>query len=138
MIDVTKIWDRLFLGSLLDAERLAKVNSLGISAVISLSETGPCNTRPEITYVHLHVEDAQAIPVDQFAAVMRAISENIRRGKVLIHCGSGISRAPIMTAAWMHAVGYKSLDAALLEIAGLRPIVSPSAILVASVREHLR
>ena len=113
-------------------------NPLGISAVISLSETGPCNTRPEITYIHLHIEDAQPIPVDQFDAIMRAIAEHIRSGKVLIHCGSGVSRAPVITAAYLHVAGYKSIDAALLEIAGLRPIINPSAILLTSVREHLR
>jgi hypothetical protein len=43
-----------------------------------------------------------------------------------------------MTAAWMHAVGYKSLDAALLEIAELRPIIAPSAIIIASVKAHLQ
>ena len=138
MIDVTKIWERLFLGSLYDAERLAKANPFGISAVISLTETGPCNTRRGINYVHLHVEDTQPILVRQFDAIMHAIAEHIRRGKVLVHCGSGISRAPVMTAAWMHAVGHKDLDAALSEIAGLRPIINPSAILLASVRQHLR
>ena len=138
MIDATQIWTRLYLGSLQDAERLARANPLGIGTVVSLSATGPCNTRREITYIHLHVEDAQAIPVRQFDAVMGAIAENIRQGKVLIHCGSGISRAPVMIAAWMYAVGYKNLDTALVEIAELRPIVSPSAILLASVKEHLR
>ena len=138
MIDATQIWTRLYLGSLQDAERLARANPLGIGTVVSLSATLPCNTRPEITYVHLHVEDAQAIPVNQFDAVIGAIAENIRRGKALIHCGSGISRAPIMTAAYMCAVGHKDLDAALLEIARLRPIIAPSAILLASVRGHLR
>jgi len=138
MIGITQIWDQLFLGSLYDAERLRKANPFGISAVISLSETGPCNTRPEITYIRLHVEDAKEIPVCQFEAIIGAIAENIRRGKVLIHCGSGISRAPVVTAAYLHVVGYKSLDAALSEIAGLRPIINPSAILLASVRKHLR
>ena len=138
MIGITQIWERLFLGSLYDAERLGRANPLGISAVISLSATGPCNTRCDINYIHLHVEDAQAIPVRQFDAIMHAIAENIRRGKVLVHCGSGISRAPVMTAAWIHALGHKDLDAALSEITGLRPIINPSAILLASVREHLR
>ena len=138
MIDATQIWERLFLGSLLDAERLGRANPHCIGAVVSLSATGPCNTRPEITYIHLHVEDAQAIPVRQFDAIMHAIAENARRGKVLIHCGSGVSRAPIMLAAYMCVVGYKDLDAALLEIARLRPIIAPSAILLASIREHLR
>jgi protein-tyrosine phosphatase len=138
MAGVTQIWARLYLGSLEDAERLARVNALKITTVVSLSEDAPCNTRPEITYIHLHVEDAQAIPARQFDAVMGAIAENIRRGRVLLHCGSGISRAPVMTAAWIHTVGHKDLDAALSEIAGLRPIINPSAILLASVREHLR
>ena len=110
----------------------------GIGAAVSLSATGPCNTRCGINYVHLHVEDAQAIPIRQFDAIIGALAENTRRGKVLIHGGSGISRAPVMTAAWMHAVGYKSLDAALLEIAELRPIIAPSAIIIASVKAHLQ
>ena len=138
MIDVTKIWERLFLGSLYDADRLRVANPLGITTVVSLTETAPCNLRREINYIHLPVTDAQAIPVGLFTAVMDAIAEHIRRGKVLIHCGSGISRAPVMTAAYLHAVGYKNLDAALLEIARLRPIIDPSAILLANVREHLR
>jgi protein-tyrosine phosphatase len=138
MIDVTKIWDRLFLGSLLDAERLGRGNPLGISAVISLSETAPCNTRREITYIHVPIDDAQPIPVDQFDAIMRAIADHIRSGKVLIHCGSGVSRAPVITAAWMHLAGHQHFDAALKEIARLRPFINPSAILVASVKAHLR
>ena len=105
---------------------------------MSLSATGPCNTRREISYIHLHVVDAQALSLYQFTAIMRAIADHIPSGKVLIHCGSGISRAPVMTAAWMHLAGHKHFDAALKEIAGLRPIVSPSAILVASVKAHLR
>src|ERR1019366_9676488 len=117
MIDVTKIWDRLFLGSLLDAERLAKANSLGISAVISLSETGPCNTRCGIHYIHVPIDDAQPIPVDQFDAIMRAIADHIRSGKLLIHCGSGISRAPVILAAYLHLVSYADFDTALVEIA---------------------
>jgi protein-tyrosine phosphatase len=138
MIGLTQIWERLFLGSLYDAERLGKANPHGIGTVVSLSATLPCNTRPEITYVHLHVEDAQAIPVAGFDAIMRSIAENTRRGRVLVHCGSGVSRAPVVTAAYLHVVGYKDLDAALAEIAVLRPIVCPSAILLASVRELLR
>jgi hypothetical protein len=96
LIGVTQIWERLFLGSLYDAERLGRANPLGIGTVVSLSQTAPCNTRREINYIHLPVEDAQAIPVRQFDAIIGAIAENIRRGKLLVHCGSGISRAPVM------------------------------------------
>jgi hypothetical protein len=37
----------------------------------------------------------------------------------------------------MHVVGYKNIDAALEEIAKLRPIVEPSPVLLASVKEYL-
>jgi hypothetical protein len=42
-----------------------------------------------------------------------------------------------MTAAWMHVVGYKNIDAAIEEIRAVRPIIYPSTILVSSVKEHL-
>jgi protein-tyrosine phosphatase len=138
MTEVTKIWERPYLGSLHDARRLAKANPHGIMTVVSLSEYPPINTLPEITYVHIPVEDEQPIPLAQFTTIFEAISNNIRRGKVLLHCGSGISRAPIMTASYLHCVGYKEFDAALQDIALLRGFVPPSAILLASVREHLR
>ncbi len=138
MLEVTKIWERLYLGSLHDAQRLAKANPHGLTHVVSLSENAPITTHAEITYIHLPVEDEIAIPPARFNAIMDAISKNIRRGKVLVHCGSGISRAPIMVAAYLHYVGYKEFDAALQDIALLRGFISPSAILLASVREHLR
>jgi atypical dual specificity phosphatase len=69
---------------------------------------------------------------------MDAIAENIRWGTVLVHCGAGVSRTPILAAAWMYVVGYKNIDAALIEIRKLRPIVSPSPILLRSVKEHLK
>ena len=138
MKEVTKIWWRLYLGSLFDAQRLAKSNPHGLTHVVSLSQNSPITTHPEITYNHLPVEDEIAILPAQLNAIMDAISINIRRGRLLVHCGSGISRAPIMVAAYLHCVGYKEFDTALQEIALLRGFISPSAILLASVREHLR
>jgi hypothetical protein len=38
----------------------------------------------------------------------------------------------------MDACGYKNLEAALEELAGLRPIIDPSPTLLKSVKEHLR
>jgi protein-tyrosine phosphatase len=57
---------------------------------------------------------------------------------VLLHCASGMSRAPSFTAAWMASVGYKNLDAALAEIKRLRPFILPSDTLLESIRRHLR
>jgi protein tyrosine/serine phosphatase len=138
LVSITQIWERLFLGGLLDAERLARANPLGITTVISLSETQPCAVLPEIKYVHFPIEEAQEIPIDRIFVITNAISKNIRCGRVLIHCGSGISRAPLMVAAYLHVVGYKNFDAALKEIAVLRPFIAPWASVIASMRERLR
>ncbi len=125
MLEVTKIWGRLYLGSMFDAQRLAKANPHGLTHVVSISENAPITTHPEITYVHLPVEDEIAIPPARFNAIMNAISNNIRRGRLLVHCGSGISRGPIMAAAYLHCVGYKEFDAALQDIALLRGFIRP-------------
>jgi protein-tyrosine phosphatase len=137
MAEITRVWERLFVGNLWDAEELSSSNPGAISTVISLCEEPVLQRNPGINYMHVAIADAAPIPVGRFDSIINSIGENIRLGTVLIHCGSGISRAPIMTAAWMHVVGYKNIDAALEEIAKLRPIVSPSPILLTSVKEYL-
>ena len=62
--------------------------------------------------------------------------ENIG-GKVLLHCVGGMSRTPLIAAYWLHRCGYKNIDAALEEIAKLRPSIDPSPILLLSLKERL-
>lgn len=135
---MTQVWERLFVGGLNDAKRLAKANPNHIDTVISLCEGCVPTKRPGVNYVHIPIEDGEPVPVGHFDRVMDAIAENIRWGTVLVHCGVGISRAPSITAAWMHVVGYKNLDAAIEEIRAMRPFISPSTILLSSVKEHLQ
>ena len=134
---ITQVWERLYLGGRDDAEHLFRLNPFGITTVISVCEEQVLRRNPGINYVHVPIADATPVAVGQFDNVMDAIAENIRWGKVLVHCGSGVSRSPIMTAAWMHVVGYKNIDAALVRDQGLRPIISPSSILLKSVKELL-
>jgi protein-tyrosine phosphatase len=134
---MTQIWERLYVGGREDAEHLFRENPRGISTVISLCEDPVLRHTPGINYLHIPIADATPITVAQFEAIIDAIAENIRWGTVLLHCGSGVSRAPILTAAYMHVVGYRNIDAALFEIKKLRPIIDPSSILLRSVKEHL-
>jgi len=138
MSGMTRVWERIYVGDRNDAERLGEANPAGITSIISLCEEKMPRCNYAINYVHIPIPDAKPIRVGQFDMVIEALSENIRWGTVLIHCGSGVSRAPIMAAAWMEVVGYKNIDSALEEIAGLRPIVAPSKTLLSSVRRHLR
>lgn len=135
---MTHVWTRLFLGGLTDAQRLAKENPNHIGTVISLCEACVASKRHGVNYVHIPIEDDQPVPVGHFDRIMDAIAENVRWGTVLLHCGVGISRAPSMTAAWMHVVGYMNIDAAIEEIRQMRPIIDPSIVLLNSVKEHLQ
>src|ERR1035437_8362304 len=134
---MTRIWERLYIGGLADAEELADENTNDITTVISLSELPVQTTREDVNYVHLPIEDDMSVPVRQFYCIMDAIRKNIRWGTVLLHCGVGLSRAPSFAAAWMAAVGYKNIDSAIEEIRQLRPVIDPSKILLKSVRENL-
>ena len=137
MIQMTQLWERLFLGGRLDAEHLFHTNPYGITTVVSLCEDAVLMRNPSVNYLHSPIADAHPLKVGIFDAIIDAIAENIRWGKVLLHCGSGVSRAPTMAAAWMHVTGYKDIDRALQEIVERRPIVAPSVILLTSVRRHL-
>jgi atypical dual specificity phosphatase len=134
---MTRIWERLFVGSLIDVERLVRQNANNIGVVITLCEQCVEDKTADVRYVQLPIEDDEPIPVRQFNTIMDAIALNIRRGNVLIHCAVGLSRSPTLTAAYMHRVGYKNFDAAIAEIERLRPIISPSKILMKSVKELL-
>jgi protein-tyrosine phosphatase len=135
---MTKIWERLFIGGITDAEKLAVGNPHGITTVVSLSELPVESKRNGINYLHLPIEDDEPVPVYQFDRILDAISENIRWGSVLLHCGVGVSRAPSLAAAYMDAVGYKSIDAAVKEIRKVRPFIHPSTVVVNSLKEHLQ
>jgi protein-tyrosine phosphatase len=134
---MTKIWERLFIGGLTDAQRLAKGNPNGIDSVISLCEECITSKRHGVNYIHLPIQDDRPIPVGQFDKIMDSIAENIKWGTVLLHCGVGLSRAPSLAAAYMHVVGYKDIDVAISEIERLRPIIAPSKVLLQSIRRHL-
>jgi protein-tyrosine phosphatase len=134
----SQVWERLWLGGIADAEELAAGNPHRITTVVSLSEIRVESKRRGVNYLHLPVEDGEPVPSRKLDRILDAIAENIRWGTVLLHCASGMSRAPSFTAAWMASVGYKNLDAALAEIKRLRPFILPSEILVESIRRHLK
>jgi protein-tyrosine phosphatase len=135
---MTRIWERLWIGALADAERLAKANPHHINTVISLCEACADSKRQAVNYMHFFAKDDRPVTIGQFDAVIDAIAENVRRGTVLVHCMEGMCRAPSFAAAYMFCVGFKNLDGALAEIERLRPFISPPGILFDSIRSHLQ
>jgi atypical dual specificity phosphatase len=132
---MTKIWDRIYLGSLKDARQLATTNPCGIVTVLSLCEEAVPRLE-SITYVHLPIADSRPIAALRFEEIMKAIADRVRRGNLLVHCVGGMSRSPIILAAWLHRCGYAPIERALVEIAEMRDI-DPSPVLLKSVQERI-
>jgi atypical dual specificity phosphatase len=133
---ITQVWECLYIGGLKDAERLNADNPASITTVLSLCpELLP--TAEGITYVRIPIADAQPIPPAKLEKIMKALAEQIRRGVVLLVCAAGMSRSPIMAAAWLHCSRNLDFDAAMRHIAVLRPTIDPSPILLGSMRGNL-
>jgi predicted protein tyrosine phosphatase len=133
---VTKIWERLFLGSLKDAEQLARSNPQRITTVVSLCRQQAVHRASKITYIHIPIPDARPISAQKFEDIMYAMAIGLRRGNLLVHCLEGMNRSPIVVAAWLHRCGYAGIDKALSEIAALRDL-APSDTLLRSVKDLL-
>ena len=133
---MTKIWERLFLGSLKDAEQLARSNPQRITTVVSLCRQQAVHRTPKITYIHIPIPDARPISAQKFENIMYAMAIGLRRGNLLVHCLEGRNRSPILIAAWMHRCGYAGIDKALSELAALRDL-APSDTLLRSVKDLL-
>jgi protein-tyrosine phosphatase len=138
MSNYTRVWERLYLGSLVDAEKIALSNLFTITTVISLCSQQVFTRGKGIHYIQIPVTDAGPFVAQKLDLVMACISEEIQKGSVLLHCGAGVSRSPIFAAAWMHRCGYRNFDLALKEIAELRPVIDPSLELCARVKEYLQ
>jgi atypical dual specificity phosphatase len=133
---VTKIWERLYLGSLKDAEQLARSNPQRITTVVSLCREQIVHRTPKIAYIHIPISDSRPISAQKFEDIMFAVAIGVRRGNLLVHCLAGKSRSPIVIAAWLDRCGYAGIDRALSQIAQLRDL-APSDTLLASVKEVL-
>jgi protein-tyrosine phosphatase len=119
-----------------DAEALAESNPLGIATVITVCREAFRVRAEGVNYQHLPVPESRPLPVGRFDGIIDALWENIRWGKVLIHSLASANRAPVLAAAWMHAVGCKGIDAALADIGRLRT-VKPDPALLQSVKRAL-
>ena len=134
---MTKIWERLYLGSLKDAAQLARSNPRRIATVISLCRQKTVPRVSKITYIHIPIPDEVPISAQKLEDILYAMAIGLRRGSVLVHCREGMNRSPILVAAWMDRCGYAEIDKALSEIAKLRDL-APSRALLTSVRNSLR
>ena len=134
---MTKVFERLYVGDADDADRLAITNPDGITAVLNVNTEVNQQWRDGITYVFFLLNEYERISPRRFEGLMLTIGKLIRAGTVLVHCGAGSSRSPVVVAVYMHLIGFKKFDDALSELRGLRPVVASSKLIIEGAKAYL-
>lgn len=82
----TKVLERLFLGSLENAEELTLADLHQIRTVVTLCEDPVQRQTPAIRYLQFRVRDARPIPIAWLNAILTAVEERMARGPSLVKC----------------------------------------------------
>lgn len=123
---LSQVTPQLFLGGQHHRRGWRAMQARGITAIVNLRETKFSDAAKGIGGErHLHLATVDNTP-PTVADLMRGaalIGDEIQRGgKVYIHCGVGVGRAPTMTAAFLMTTGL-SAEEALRQIKKTRPFV---------------
>ena len=115
----------LFVGPQFRKNGLRHLNQNGIFAVVNMRkerDDAAFGLAPE-KYLHLPTIDDQAPSLEHLQLGVDFITEVISSGgKVYIHCGAGVGRAPTMAAAYLVSTGM-TLEDALSTIRKVRPFI---------------
>ncbi|MCY4071806.1 MAG: dual specificity protein phosphatase [Chloroflexi bacterium] len=121
---------QLYLGGQHSVRGYRKMQRRGISAIINMREERFSDVDAGIAGErHLHLPTIDNTPptvADLSRGAAFASDEIARGGKVYIHCGVGVGRAPTMVAAYLISTGLTPQDA-LQEIKQVRPFVHLTA-----------
>ena len=124
--ELSQVTPRLFLGGQHSRRGWRAMQAAGVTAVVNLREARFSDAAKGIGGErHLHLPTVDNTPPTA-ADLMRGaafIGDEIQRGgKVYIHCGVGVGRAPTLTAAFLMTTGL-SAEEALRQIKKARPFV---------------
>ena len=124
--NLSEVTPQLFLGGQHNARGFQRMKDHGISAIINMREQRFSDVAAGIAgQRHLHLATIDNTPpavADLMRGVQFAGDEIARGGKVYIHCGVGVGRAPTMAAAYLIATGLAPGDA-LQQIKRVRPFI---------------
>jgi protein tyrosine phosphatase (PTP) superfamily phosphohydrolase (DUF442 family) len=122
----SQVNENLYVGPQYKANGLRHMKQNGINAVVNMRieyDDAALGLAPE-HYCYLPTIDDSA-PSEEHLDMGIAFIHGIINsgGKVYIHCGAGVGRAPTMAAAYLVSKGY-TLDDALNTIRKARPFIS--------------
>ncbi|KAH0588622.1 hypothetical protein H2248_004447 [Termitomyces sp. 'cryptogamus'] len=128
---VSLVIPSLYLGPVSAASSQAFLSSASITHVLSV---GASPTKPVegITYNRISITDSPSSSITKVCdtacdIIDEALKSRNGAGKILVHCSAGISRSPMVVAAYLIRRRNMSLREALRQIVVVRPQVSPNS-----------
>eukprot|EP00727_Mastigamoeba_balamuthi_P010310 m51a1_g5901 putative dual specificity catalytic domain containing protein (208) ;mRNA; f:563126-563749 len=122
----------VYLGSMEDARDAALLDSLGVTRVLNCAAECPCFyegaplSRP-LRYLHLPLADARDQPLlPHVRSAVRFLAGACPGDAALVHCVSGVSRAPSVLVAALMCAEHATLARALGDVLEARPQVCPN------------
>jgi predicted protein tyrosine phosphatase len=88
-----KIHEHLFISGGFEANEYPVLRNLGITAIVNLIEDYGDTVDPTVAYLHEPISDGEPIPEATLTTIYAFLDEHLPKGKVLVHCGLGLSRS---------------------------------------------
>ncbi|KLO13174.1 phosphatases II [Schizopora paradoxa] len=129
----------LYIGPCSAASSKAFLYTNGVTHVLSVGAT-PTNPVENVVYQRISISDSPSSSIIKVCdsacyIIDAALSSHNGTGKILVHCSAGISRSPMVVAAYLMRRRGMSLREALSQIIQVRPQVSPNAGFLAQLKE---
>jgi hypothetical protein len=138
LLEYGQVTPQLFVGSQFNRRGRRMLEARGFDACVNMriEKDDAAFGLALARYLHLPTIDDDAPSIDHLDQGVDFIREVIGSGgKVYIHCGAGVGRAPTMAAAYLLAEGH-SLDETLAMIRAARPFISITPPQMARLEEY--
>ncbi len=100
--EIDKISDRLYIGAYWPSLNFTKLEKLGITAIVNLMEREHYDPPlDKYTYLHKGISDDYYTPHESLKEILDFIDDQIKNGKVFVHCMMGVSRSGGIVVAWL-------------------------------------
>ncbi|EPQ56967.1 phosphotyrosine protein phosphatases II, partial [Gloeophyllum trabeum ATCC 11539] len=129
----------LYLGPCSAASSQPFLSSHSITHVLSVGSS-PSQKLDGVTYHRISLSDSPSSSITKVCdsactIIDSALQSKNGAGKILIHCSAGISRSPMVVAAYLMKRRGMTLKAALKQIIQVRPQISPNPGFLAQLKE---
>lgn len=125
----SQVLPHVFIGDRDDVEDLQMLKELGISHIVNCAaQVRPPRHAGEFIYLHLPLIDSEGFDMRPFLGRAMDHIDDAKRAKTraIVHCVSGVSRAPTVVIAYMMERLRVKLSDAIQQVAAARRICRPN------------